>query len=63
MFATLEVNPAGSLGQNPYTTLLLKLQTYPLISTPLLWNIWSLASYQFVLKQLTSPYNQDPAPL
>ena len=35
MFATLEVNPAGSLGQNPYTTLLLKLQTYPWIKFPL----------------------------
>ena len=33
------------------------------ISIPLLWNIWSVASYQFVLKPLTNFYNQDPAPL
>ena len=39
------------------TTLLLKLQTNPLdqISTPLLWNIWSVASYQFVLSQFLTP--------
>ena len=47
------------------TTLILKLQTYPLdqISTTLLWNIWSVAFYQFVLKPLTNSYSQDPAPL
>ena len=47
------------------TTLLLKLKTYPLdqIYTPLLWNIWSVASHQFVLKPLTNSYNQDPASL
>ena len=33
------------------------------ISTPLLWNIWSVASFQFVLKPMTNSYNQDPAPL
>ena len=27
------------------------------ISTPLLWNIWYIASYQFVLKPLTNSYN------
>ena len=32
------------------------------ISTPVLWNMWSIASYQFVLKPLTNPYNQDSAP-
>ena len=57
MFATLGVNPAGHLG--PLTTLLLKVTKIPLdqISTPLLWNIWSVASYQFVLKPLTNSYN------
>ena len=46
------------------TALLLKLKTYPHhISTPLLWNIWSVAFYHFVLKPLTNSYNQDPAPL
>jgi len=64
MFATLEVNPAGRLGPNPYhpspkvTNILLDQ-----ISTTLLWNISSVASYQFVLKPLTNSYNQDPAPL
>ena len=33
MFATLGVNPAGCLGPNPYTTLLLKLQTYPSVKS------------------------------
>ena len=32
------------------------------ISTPLLWNIWSVASYWFVLKPLINSYNQDHAP-
>ena len=56
MFATLGVNPAGHLG--PLTTLL-KVTKIPLdqISTPLLWNIWSVASYQFVLKPRTNSYN------
>ena len=64
MFATLEVSPAGRLGPNPchpspkVTNVLLDQ-----ISTPLLWDIWSIASYQFVLKPLTNSYNQDPAPL
>ena len=33
MLATLGVNPAGCLGPNPYTTLLLKLQTYPWVKS------------------------------
>ena len=63
MFATLGVNPAGHLG--PLTTLLLRVTKIPLdqISTPFLWNIWSVASYQFVLKPITNTYNQNPAPL
>ena len=64
MFATLGVSPAGSLSPNPYhpspkVTNILPDQ----ISTPLLWNIWSIASYQFILKPITNSYNQDPAPL
>ena len=64
MFATLEVSPAGLLGPNPYHPSP-KVTNIPLhqISTPLLWYIWSVASYQFVLKPLTNSYNQDPAPL
>ena len=64
MFATLGVSPAGCLGPNPYHTTP-NITSIPLdqISTPLLWNIWSVSSYQFVLKALTNSYNQDPAPL
>ena len=64
MFATLGVNPAGCLGPNPYHPSP-KVTNISLdqISTPLLSNIWSVASYQFVLKSLTNSYNQDPAPL
>ena len=64
MFATLGVSPAGRLGPNPYHPSP-KVTNIPLdqISTPLLWNIWSVASYQFVLKPLTNSYNQDPAPM
>ena len=63
MFATLGVSPAGHLGLNPYHPS--KITNTPLdqISTPLLCYIWSVASYQFVLKPLTNSYNQDPAPL
>ena len=63
MFATLGVSPAGCLGPNPYH-LSPKVTNIPLdqISTPLLWNIWFVASYHFVLKPLTNTYNQDPAP-
>ena len=64
IFATLGVGPAGRLAPNPYhpspkvTNI-----SVDQISTPLLWNIWSIASYQFVLKPLTNSYNQDPVPL
>ena len=64
MFATLGVSLAGRLGLNPYHPSLKVTNTPPdQISTPLLWNIWSVVSYQFVLKSLTNFYNQDPAPL
>ena len=58
MFATLGVSPVGSLGPNPYHPSP-KVTNIPpdQISTPLLWNIWSVASYQFVLKPLTNSYS------
>ena len=63
MFATLGVSSAGRLGPNPYHTSPKVTNISPdQISTPLLWNIWSVASYQFVLRPLTNSYNQDPAP-
>ena len=64
MFATLGVSPAGHLGPNPYHPSP-KVTNIPpdQISTPLLWAIWSVASYQFVLKPFTNSYNQDPTPL
>ena len=64
MFATLRVSPAGRLGPNPYHPSP-KVTNIPLdqISTPLLWNIWSVASYQFVLKPLINSYNQEPVHL
>ena len=58
MFTTLGVSPAGRLGPNPYhaspkvTNISLDQN-----STPLLWNIWSVAFYQFVLKPLTNSYD------
>ena len=63
MFDTLGVSPAGHLSPNPYH-FSPKVTNIPpdQISTPLLWNIWSI-TYQFVLKPLTNSYNQDPAPL
>lgn len=63
MFATLGVSSAGRLGPNLYHTS--KVTNIPLdqISTPLLWNIWFIVTYQFVLKPLTNSYNQHPAPL
>ena len=63
MFATLGVIPESSLGPNPYHPSP-KVTNIPpdQISTPLLWTIWSVASYQFVLKPLTNSYNHDPAP-
>ena len=62
MFATLGVGPAGRLGPNPYdpspkVTIIPKDQ----ISSSLLWSIWSVASYQFVLKPIINSYRQDPA--
>ena len=62
MFATLGVSPAGRLGPNPYH-LSPKVTNIPLdqISTPLLWNIWPIVSYQFVFKPLTNSYSQDLA--
>ena len=64
MFAILGVSPAGRLGLNPYHPSP-KITNTPLdqISTPLLCDIWSVASYQFVLKPITNSYNQVPAPL
>ena len=64
MFATLGVSPAGHLGPKPYHPSP-KVTNISLdqISTPLLWNIWPIASYQFVLKPITNFYNQDPATL
>ena len=57
MFATLGVSPAGCLGPDPYHPSP-KVTNIPpdQISTPLLWHIWSVASYQFVLKPLTNSY-------
>ena len=63
MFATLEVNPAGCLSPNPYHPSPKVInKSLDQTSTPLLWNIWSVASYQFILKSITNSYNQDPAP-
>ena len=64
MFATLGVSPADRLGPNPYHPSP-KVTNISLdqISTPLLWNICSVASYHFFLKPITNSYNQDPAPL
>ena len=64
MFASLGVSPSGHLDPNPYHPSP-KVTNIPpdQISTPLLWNIWSVPSYQFVLKPFTNSYNQDPAPL
>ena len=63
IFATLGVSPEGCLGPNPYYASP-KVTNIPLdqITTPLLWNILSVASY-YVLKPLTNSYYQDPAPL
>ena len=63
MFATLGISPAGRLGPNPYYPSP-KVTNIPpdQISTLLLWNIWSVASYQFVLKPLTNSCNLLTAP-
>ena len=60
----LGVNPSGCLGPNPYHPSP-KVTSIPLdqISTPFLWNICSVASYQFVPKPLTNSYNHDLPPL
>jgi len=64
MFATLGVSPTGLLGPNPYYPSPKVTNITPdQISTQLLWTIWSVFSYQFVLKPLTNSYNQDTAPL
>ena len=64
MFATLGVSPEGCLGPNhSYPSSKVTNITPDQISTPLLWKIWFVASYQYVLKPLTNSYNQDPAPL
>ena len=62
MFTTLEVSPAGRLGPNPYHPSA-KVTNIPQdqISTPLLYNILPVDSYQFILKP-TNSYNQDAAP-
>ena len=46
MFATLGVRPVGRMGPNTYHPSS-KVTNIPLdqIPTPLLWNIWSVASY------------------
>ena len=64
MFAILRVRPIDHLDPNPYHPSS-KVTNIPpdQISTPLLRNIWSVASYQFVFKPLTSSYDQDPTPL
>ena len=64
MFATLGVSLTGLLGPNPYYPSPKVTNITPdQISTQLLWNIWSVFSYQFVLKPLTNSYNRDTAPL
>ena len=64
MFATLGAKPVGHLGPKPYHPSHKATNRPPgQISTPLLRNIWSVASYQFVIKPLTNSYNQHPASL
>ena len=62
MFTTLGLSPACGLVPNPYDTSKVTNKPPDQISIPLLWNIWSVASYQFVLKPITNSYNQDPVP-
>ena len=64
MFATLGVRPTGHLGPKPYQPSP-KVINIPRdqISTPLLWNIWSVVSYQFVLKPLIILLQLGPCPL
>ena len=60
IFNTFGISPAGRLGPNPYHPSP-KVTNIPLdqISPPLLWNIWCVASYQFVLKPLPNSYNNE----
>ena len=44
MFSTLGVSPAGSLGPNSYHPSKVTNILVDQISTPLLWNTWSVAS-------------------
>ena len=62
-FDILGVSPIDHLDPNPYLPSP-KVKNIPSdqISSSLPRNIWSVASYQFVLKPLTKSYNQDPAP-
>ena len=55
MLTTLGVSSAGHLDSNPYHPSP-KVTNIPgdQIFTPLLWNIWSVVSYQCVLKPLTN---------
>ena len=58
MFATLGVSAAGRLGPKPYHPSPKVInKSLDQTSTPLLWNIWSVASYQFILKPITHSYN------
>ena len=48
MFATWGISPAGCLGPDPYNPSPKVINIPPdQIPTPLLWNIWFFASYQF----------------
>ena len=53
----LVVSPAGHLGPKPYHPSPKATNISPdQISAPLLWNIWSVDSYQFVLSSVTHSY-------
>ena len=55
-FATLGVSPAGHLGPDPYdTSPTVTNMPQDQISTPLLWNSWSVASFNLFLSQLLTP--------
>ena len=66
MFATLGVSPAGRLGPNPYHPSP-KVTNIPLhqISTPFLWNIWSVqfSSVTQSCPTLCDPMNQSTSGL
>ena len=63
MFATLGVSPVDHLAPNTYHPSKVTNIPSDQISTLILWNIWSIASYQFVLMPLTNSYKHDPVPL